>query len=114
MRVALSCCLIDVRGDSGYGFFGKFCRGSFPARYNYVLNDHFDVNLLKLPNKDWTANKSGEKGMEISKQMCALFGGIVGMVISALLFKILPTDGRGDDDSARSRRFTKLPCTRTR
>ena len=48
--------------------------------------------------------------MEISKQMCALFGGIVGMVINgALLFKILPTDGRGDDDSARSRRCTKLP-----
>ena len=48
--------------------------------------------------------------MEISKQMlcCALFGGIVGMVISALLFKILPADSTGDA-SARSRRSTKLP-----
>ena len=50
--------------------------------------------------------------MEISKQLfwCALFGRIVGVVISALLFKILQEDGRGDDDaSARFRRCTKLP-----
>ena len=50
--------------------------------------------------------------MEISKQLfwCALFGRIVGVVISALLFKILQEDGRGDDDaSARLWRCTKLP-----
>lgn len=58
--------------------------------------------------------------MKISKQMfwCALFGGIGGMVITALLFKILPADGRADerDDRENRNEATRRPqnCARFR
>ena len=61
--------------------------------------------------------------MKISKEMFwfALFGGIGGMVITALLFKILPPRGEQEDDAqnrneairpqncARFRQGTKFP-----
>ncbi|XP_068717303.1 uncharacterized protein [Montipora capricornis] len=64
--------------------------------------------------------------MEISKQVfwCALYGGIGGIIFTALLFKILQTSGRRQErddgenrdettrrpeNSARFRQCTKLP-----